>query len=82
MPTIINTLLTHTNLYYPISAILKPKEVCGGWVGGGLFDYSVYSWSWFNQKPGRFDLDGTKTGSPPGQDKDQDQELDNNLYLI
>ena len=46
-------------------------------MGGGLFDYSVYSWSLFNQEPDRLDQEGTKTSSPPSQDKDQDQELDN-----
>ena len=43
----------------------------------GLFDYSVYSWSRFNQEPSRFDQEGTMTTSPTGQDKDQDQELAN-----
>ena len=42
---------------------------------GGLFDYSVYSWSWFNKEPSRFDQEGTMTTLSPGQDKDQDQEL-------
>ena len=32
------------------------KFLVGG--GGGLFDYSVYSWSLFNQKPGRLDQKG------------------------
>ena len=49
-------------------------------VGGGLFDYSVYSWSLFNQEPGRLDQEGTKTSSPPSQDKDQDQELDKIMH--
>ena len=82
MLTITNIIPTYTNPYHPIPAALKlPKSLwwVGGVVGGGgLFDYSVYSWSRFNQEPSRFDQEGTMTTSPPGQDKDQDQELDNN----
>ena len=46
--------------------------VSGVWWGGGLFDYSVYSWSSFNQKRhGR-----TRQGSG------KDQELDNKSIHI
>ena len=70
----------HTILHQPIQAHFSSSEASKkflvGWVGG-LFDYSVYSWSKFNQGPSKFDQEGTMTNQPPGQDKDQDQELDN-----
>ena len=40
-----------------------------GWSGGGLFDYSVFSWTSFSQER-------IQTRVGPGKDQDLDQELD------
>ena len=60
IPTHINTIPTHTNLYLTFAATLEHLKSFWwvGWWGGGLFDYSVYSWSLFNQEPGRLDQEG------------------------
>ena len=53
----------HTNPYQHItdhssSSGASKKFLVGGGVVGGLFDYSVYSWSLFNQEPDRLDQEG------------------------